>query len=138
MGHGHVKPHCKFFLKRLYAKGKLSIRECGQAMQDAGMKYLASEGAYDDQWMLEWAVTDIVIYYLKHVHEVTIHGIQTPILEPVTPLKEDQVIALFRWLTGNASDEVAEHEALMSIQWKYAKGWRNRREDIPLLENVTH
>jgi len=138
MGHGHVKPHCEFFLKRLYAKGKLSIRECAQAMKDAGMKYLASEGEYDEPWMLEWAVSDIVGYYLDY-REVTINGVQHSVIEPVTPLKKEQAEMLEQWLDHCfPADEEGAHEAFDTIQWKFSKGWRKRFKDIPLLENVTH
>ncbi len=51
MGHANLSNLSEFFIKRLYAKGVLSIHDCVVAMQAKGVKLHASEGDYEDDYM---------------------------------------------------------------------------------------
>ena len=62
MGHANVSNISEFFIKRLYAKGQLSIRDCVQGLIKAGEELHASEGDYADEGMLGMAVGQYVHY----------------------------------------------------------------------------
>jgi hypothetical protein len=60
MGHANLSNLSRFFVHRLYAKGKLSIADCVQAMLKARETLHASEGEYEDEGMLSFGLTEIV------------------------------------------------------------------------------
>lgn len=65
MGHANLSNLSRFFVRRLYAKGQLSIHDCVAAMVEAGVELHASEGGYDDEGMLSMGVMKIVHYLTR-------------------------------------------------------------------------
>ena len=65
MGHANLSNISKFFVRRLYAKGRLSIRECCQQLVNAGEELHASEGRYKDEEALAIGVVDVVHYLTR-------------------------------------------------------------------------
>lgn len=65
MGHAHLKNLSEFFVRRLYAKGSMTIQECCTAMLNAGEKLHTSEGEYEDGDMLMMGLADIVHYLTR-------------------------------------------------------------------------
>jgi hypothetical protein len=76
MGHANVANLSRFFLRRMYAKGSLSIAECAQALAKSGEKMHASEGDYEDDFMLAMGVVQIIHYLTRK--RPTEHGYSSP------------------------------------------------------------
>lgn len=146
MGHANLTNISRFFVRRLYAKGTLSIRDCRDALVAAGETLHASEGAIPDPQMLGWAVEQVV----QHLAEwdgcpcCEKHG---PVIEPAE-LSGSQQKILREWYHDGSGDDWdwdednpdAEGVILDGIRWRFAKGWRTKytRDEIPLLGNVTN
>lgn len=138
MGHANLSNISDFFIKRLYAKGKLSIKECADALQEAGETLHASEGEYEDLYMLRHGLMDVVQFLRDE-------GKQWPIVIPhkdTTPTQHD---ILRQWEDGNMDDwdcgddgNGGEYGIFDSIQWVFGPGWRQKYRDIPRLGNITH
>jgi hypothetical protein len=133
VGHANLSNISDFFVKRLYAKGKLSVQETVDALQKAGETVHASEGSYDDPYMLAFALSEILTFMLGWE--------DGPIIEAVD-LTDEQEPVLEAWLEdgedafGNADETLT---ALFdSIKWKFSPGWRKRYPDIPRLGSVTN
>jgi hypothetical protein len=62
VGHANLSNLSHFFVRRLYAVGKLSIHQAALAAQKAGQDLQASEGAYDDEGMLSTGFLCVVHY----------------------------------------------------------------------------
>lgn len=125
MGHAHVGNLSRFFIRRLYAKGKLSIAACVEAMVLRGEKLHAGEGAYEDAAMLAQGVEDIV-WFLIGLYD----GVTPPqphaVIEPVE-LDDTQHAILDKWIKGlfwEHEDAFDDLVILDSIQWRFAPGWR--------------
>jgi hypothetical protein len=139
MGHADYTNLGKFFLSRLYAKGKLSLAEVIEAAMKVGESVHASEGPHADESTLGMAFEEIV-YDLARLGDpvVTKRGIfrAAPIIEPVTPLTAAQVKALSDWYSDEGIDDC--YEDLDSVRWKFGEGWRKKYPQIRTLGNVTH
>jgi len=147
MGHANLSNLSDFFVKRLFAKGKLSINDCVQAMLKKGETYNASECAYEEESMLSMGTEEAVSFLREFdappgntVLDKMVSAVDGkftgPIIVPVS-LSAEQRRILVMWPEGEVT-EPEEYEALDSIQWKYAPGWRNKYPEIPRLGRVTH
>ena len=76
MGHARVDNISHFFVKRLYAKGKLSIHDCTQALVKAGETVHASEGEYEEDYMLSMMLSQYIHYLTRK--DPTKHGYSGP------------------------------------------------------------
>ncbi len=65
MGHANLSNISTFFVRRLYAKGRLSIDACVEAMLKKGVEVRASEGGYKDEGMLKMAMVDVTHYLTR-------------------------------------------------------------------------
>jgi len=158
MGHANLTNISEFLARRLYAKGKLSIREMIDALKRAGEQIHASEGSYDEYYMLAMGVVDVICYWYLHHDQPTLarrHRTHNPVIEPVGMTPEQQKV-FDTWLndeddcifTDGLEVEVDEDQPypdvggrigiFESIRWKYATIWRKSYPEIPLLSNVTH
>lgn len=141
MGHAHVENLSTFFIRRLYAKGKLSMSDCIDAMIEAGEEVHASEGRYSERYMISMAMSDILEYMLCE-HQ----PLKTPVLEPVELTEEQERVLeqwkkgdIENWEPGDSEDGCGgEYGVFDSIVWRYAPGWRKLYPAIPILEHVTH
>lgn len=137
MGHANLTNISLFFNTRLYAKGKLTIAECVTALVAAGETLHASEGEYEDAYMLAIGLED-VIRFLRLDHPVDpgdTLGEAMPVIVPFEPTAvQGAVLEILRQEGGPVNrDEIFE-----GIRWAYNKSWRNRFPKIPVLTNVTH
>jgi hypothetical protein len=140
MGHAYVANLGEFFINRLYAKGKLSIKEAALAAVKAGETLHASEGEYEDEGMIAHGLWEVIWRMIRpSAPVVTADGVTWPgpILIPVGPLTDRQVGSLTKYLNDDNQDWDDESEddksaftVLDTIQWKFAKGWRSRYKDI--------
>lgn len=148
MGHADLSNLSEFFVKRLYAKGKLSVADCVEAMKKKRVKLQASEGAYEDHHMLCLGLEQFLQFLIEfnppkpvldrlanHENEAT-DGIYGPVVKP-DKLSKRQEAVLRLWLLEGL-DEPDDYEILDSIEWRFAPGWRNVYPHIPMLGRVTN
>lgn len=144
MGHAHLDNLLNFFIRRLYAKGKLSIAEAQIAASKAGETLHASEGEHSEDYMIRMGLEDVVSFLSAEQGSRWAPDRPGPVIEPVS-LTEEQRRILVEWKTdvmdwdcgedGNGS----QYGILDSIEWKFAKGWRKRYpKGIPQIGTVTH
>lgn len=149
MGHADLSNLSDFFIRRLFAKGKLSIYDCVQAMLKKKVTYNASEAVYVEAYMISMGAEEAVRFLWKYDApdgETILDDIVEaadrdeeftgPIIVPVSLSPEQQHI-LQEWDQENVQ-EPEEYEILDSIAWKFAPGWRNKYPEIPRLGRVTH
>jgi len=152
MGYANYTNLSRFFVRRLYAKGKLSMKEAVDAAVNAKETMHASECDYPEPYMLGMAFEEIVWFLLKSHSDGTKKNKGffekdcscSRVVEPVEPLTDEQKNVLELWHDNDSSwpgvgdEPEGNYATLDSIQWKFCKGWRKRYPDIPLLGNVTH
>lgn len=92
MGHMYPDNICKFFIRRLYAKGKLSVKDCVEGLIKAKEKVSCAEGASDEPYMLAMAV-ERVVHFLSGLegHEYQ-PGQREAIIVPVNPTPYQQAV----------------------------------------------
>lgn len=141
MGHGYPENLSKFFIRRLYAKGKLSIREATAAAIAAGEKAEASEGAYDQAEMISLFFEIIISALRNHRGPREAHypaGRADPVIVPAF-LTSNQKQLLQKYdaeeLYLDGYDD-PETKLFDSIKWKFAPGWRAKYPDIPHLTSI--
>jgi hypothetical protein len=140
MGHANLSNICEFFLKRLYAKGKLSIKDCTVALVEAGETVHASEGEYEDENMLAFSLEEVVRYLLEYWENSGSRGKKnSPVIEPVQ-MSDDQSKIYSEWIEDGEDDDwdTKEFDLLDSVQFRFCKGWRARYKEVELLGNVTN
>lgn len=76
MGHANVSNISDFFVNQLYTKGAMSINEMVDALAKAKETVHASEGEYDDLYMLDMVVCQVIDYLTKK--DPTRHGYSGP------------------------------------------------------------
>lgn len=146
MGHGYPGNLSRFFVRRLYAKGKLSIKEATEAAIKAGEKAEAGEGDYEGPEMVSHFFELIISFLRCHRGPRTEkypQGEADPVIVPVEPLTEAQSAALAEFDSddygGFGSYDDPETVAFDSIRWKYAPGWRAKYpDDLPCLDYVVN
>lgn len=149
MGHANLSNISDFFIRRLYAKGKLSVRECVDALEKSGEAIHASEGLYHERPMLSMGTEEVVAFlagqpnYLAHV--ICCHKQDFPFIVPHEMSSEQAALFQLWWDEGVGSDwdcgddgEGGDYGVFDSIRWKYAPGKRRLYPEIPGLGNVTH
>jgi hypothetical protein len=122
VGHANVKNLSEFFIRRLYARGKLSLREAIEGAMAKGLTLNASEGPYDDEGMIGMGL-EVCISWLWHEQKV---------IEPHEPT-EAQKHALECLMDTSTEFEEVDYKALDSLKWKFAPGWRAKYPDLPIL-----
>jgi len=129
----------EFFIRRLYAKGKLSIRD---AYQVAAKEQLASS-CHDDLNCVEAECSSPIsqaVYHLLEEKEARNVGPGVafpagPILVPVEMTPEQEKV-LAEWRSDEGGDwacafDEGEYLVLDTIKWKFGPGWRNLYPEIP-------
>ena len=149
MGHANLSNISDFFIRRLYAKGKLSVRECVDALEKAKEPLRASEGYYHDRPMLSMGTEEVIAFlagqpnYLAHVNCCHKHEFPWIIPHELTP---EQKKLFDEWWDGGIGcdwdcgddGEGGEYALFDSIRWKFAPGKRKLYPEIPRLSHVTH
>jgi hypothetical protein len=147
MGHANLANLSDFFVRRLFAKGKLTVKECSDAMVKAGVTYNASEGQYDEPYMLRMGLEDILRFMIDPEdmgYRFRKGQPETAIIEPVRLTKrQKELLRQWKhcdsdeWDSGDNGDG-GEYGEFDVIEWKFAPGWRKLYPEIPKLGNVTH
>lgn len=138
MGHANLRNISEFFVKRLYAKGKLSIADCVQGLVKAGETVHASEGAYEDEETLGMACEEVVNYLLEYYENSGKRGRKSsPVIEPVD-MTIEQEKCFNNWQNPVNDYDEDYYEVLDTISFKFCKGWRLRYKEVEPLTNVTN
>ena len=66
MGHANLKNLDVLMIKRIYAKGKVTLRDLVQTAILQGESLQASEGPYDDAGMLCYGFEHCILFHLKN------------------------------------------------------------------------
>ena len=129
----------EFFIRRLYAKGKLSIRDAYQraaidqaeAMDDPDINCLEAELS---------SPIALAVHHLQEEKktrrvEAGVTFPPGPILVPVE-LSSEQEKVLAEWRSDGGGDwacgfDEGEYLILDTIKWKFGPGWRNLYPEIP-------
>lgn len=137
MGHADLSNICTFFVRRLYAKGRLSIKECVEGLQKAGEAVHASEGLYEDECMLafstEWCVRFLAGCQGHSYKPPQMDEVIVPILET-----EEQREVIDSWRIEGEPDDEEKIRILDGIQWRFGPGWRKKYKDVPILSYVSN
>lgn len=134
MGHMYPKDLSEMLIKRIYAKGKATVRECIDAAKKRKMEVSCAEGGYTEDYMFEMAFEYLVSYHVDKGY-----------LEPVLQTKTQGM--LWKWwletdeyssavhtadhLFEKLSDKARERRLaiLYSIPLRFAKGARGKYLD---------
>lgn len=159
MGHAHLDNITEWMAKRMYAKGKLTMREMVNGLKADKIPFQASEGEYTDYGMLAMGVIDVICFWFNHCGRPTLSSkgkvAYSPVIEPFEMTKEQQEV--FKVFLEDGDDnifmddidaDIEEDEPypdvggrigiFESIKWRYAKGWRSKYPKIPMPGTVTH
>ncbi len=133
MGHANLENISKFWIRRLYAKGSMSVDDCVMYLMMAGEQLHASEGCYSDMSTLRMGVLEVVTFLILNKDF-------SRVIEPAS-LGRKQVHVFVDWITCN--EDVgqwgrSEWAIFCGIELKFAPGWRRRYRDIPILGNITN
>jgi hypothetical protein len=131
------------FVRRLYAKGKLSIDEAIKVAEEENVGVSCAEGVYTEEYMYGSAFEYIVLFLLDNHCYIRSTEESCPIIEPI---KEGLARKQLRWLNlwmkndGRFFDEPRDsaYRALYTVPWRFTKVWRKKYPDIPILESVTN
>lgn len=133
MGHANLDNMSRLFVRQLYAKGSLTIRQAVEVAVKRGETVHASEGELSDESMVAMGLEQVV------------HFLQQEGVIQCFDLTDQQQKILEQWQDGDITNwdcgddgRSGEYGMLDSIQWRYAPGWRKRYPNIPLLGNVTN
>ena len=152
MGHMYLSNISEFFLKRLYAKGSLSITDTVIALKAAGETVHTANGEYEDAEDYQMAMVDLILYLRQghKVHEFSLENFTRAALGKEKKLK---AFIIPTDLTDRQRKNLVEYDdggdvwenwdeadwcEFEHIKWKYAPGWRMKYQKIPRLNQVTH
>jgi hypothetical protein len=135
MGHAYCRNISEFWNRRLYAKGKLSIRECILALEKAGEAFNTAEAAYSDKNMLGFGLFLVIAHLTEH---------KSAVIEP-SDMSDRQKVVYEEWLNEGCDrfgcyewdDLDCKWGIFESIKWRYAPGWRKQYPEIPVLGHLT-
>lgn len=143
MGHASVTNLSDRLIKQLYAKGQISIQEVADDCIKRGETLHASEGRYEERYMICLGLEDCVRWLLLP-QKPTPKSKAVPVIE-VCEMTEEQTKVYNEWI-GDGGDDWdsgddgmgGEYGMLDSIKWKFAPGWRKRYPEIESLDRVSH
>lgn len=146
MGHLYLENVSKFFVRRLYALGSISIRDCVEALAKAKEGVHGNTGISHERYMLGIAVGEVVKFLSQADVCPCCKRDMGPVIETVE-LSEREREILQAWIHGEGDAEFewdednpeAEGTILDNIRWRYTKGWRAKyvSGELPLLDNLT-
>jgi hypothetical protein len=116
MGHGYPGKQSQMLIRRIYAKGKTTIRELLDICIRDEISFDAGEGPYYDEGMLSWAFELCIDHHQKN-----------GVIEPDLSDELNRNI-IEQW---QSKDDTPEdfYEMLWEIPFKFAKGGRRKYLD---------
>lgn len=145
MGHANLTNISEVFVDLLCKQESVSVAEVVAELQRRGETVHASEGEYDDPYMLSYSCENVLEHLLER-HGTTARTPdrkKAPIVEAVEPLTRMQEQILKEWHDGETDDwedgEDREYAVLGSIRWRRTPTWAKvARNRIPLLGDFTN
>ena len=122
MGHAHIRNLNDILIKRIFAKGKASIKECINYCIVHKIPLHASECDYFDGYMLSMGFEEVVLFHAHPWNE----NKHRPTIEPIAETEEQKkIIEHFNkdGLSGLEEYNI-KTEKFDEIQWKFTKGSR--------------
>lgn len=130
MGHGDVRNLSEIFIKRIYAKGKISLKEldewlvekiksCKTEEKKAQYGFQAGEGLYEDYDNIGIALEMIILHFLE---ENIIEGIPETLKQKALFKESGELI------------QTDDFETFDTINWKFTLGSRKKY----LEHQITH
>jgi len=121
MGHAYVKNLSEILMKRIYAKGKVSIRELVDYCVEHKIALHASERDYFDEYMLAYGFEELVLFHARkwceNKHRPNIEAI------PETD-KEKELVKEFMENGISNIDNEEDTKTFLNIKWKFTQGTR--------------
>lgn len=122
MGHASVDNLNAILLKKIYAKGSASIKDCIEHCKKHKEVLHAGEGDYSDEYMLSWAFEEIVLFHGRAWCE---NGCR-PNIEPIIENEKQKILVKSFNKDGlsNLADYDEDSSNFDNIKWKFTKGTR--------------
>jgi len=124
MGHAHIRNLNDILIKRIFAKGKASVKECVDYCVAHKIPLKASERDYLEDYMLIMGFEEVVFF---HARPWDANG-NRPTIEPV--IEEEEQQKLFDEFKEHGfygfgdEDHPGKGDKFNEIQWKFTKGSR--------------
>jgi len=118
MGHASVGNLDRLFIRQIFAYGKVSISSAVKFAIKKKQTLHAGEGEYKDQGMLEFGLSEIVLFHALKWN----HNMRTPMIEAVS---SSPVVEKFL-KTGLSDLTETETIEFTNIEWKFSKGSRRK------------
>jgi hypothetical protein len=138
MGHAYVKNLSDILLKRIYAKGRVSIEELVDYCVNNKVPLNASEGDYYEGYMIELGLSHLILFHAKKWCK----NKHRPNLEPIAENeRQEELIKRFH-KSGLSdlgdSDNIEDWNEFRKIKWKFTQGTRKMYLDktIPIIVNI--
>jgi len=136
MGHAHIRNLNDILIKRIFAKGKASIKECIEYCVKNKIPLHASECDYFDDYMLSMGFEEVVLFHAHPWGE----NKHRPTIEPIAENEEQKkIIEHFKesGLSG-LEDYNDDTKKFDEIQWKFTKGSRMMylKKTLPCVEHL--
>lgn len=148
MGHASVANLSRIFLRRIYAKGYTSIRECVDIAEKKGEVFSASEGDYKERYMLGMGFYEILNYYAReylmlgnkrgdHFPVVRVRNYES-LSELQKKLYEEFITNGYGDWDGGDDGESNEIGAFDSIEWEFLSVARRNYSKLNVFNNFTN
>ncbi len=143
MGHADLTNISKCFVDLLFKQKTVTIRQVVDLLISKGETVHASEGRYDDRYMLSYSCENVLSFLLSR-HGTTARTPdrkKVPVVEPVEPLTPRQEQLLKEWIEGGSDawdcgdeGDGGAYGEFDQITWKLTDPWANiPKNRIPLL-----
>ena len=140
MGHASVNNLSKMFLRRLFAKGVVTLKELVDIAEKKGECLHASECDYKDRHMLSFGFDEVLLYYFRFykIHDPkTRHEVPVVSLNPAQRLTDIQQKTYDTFVEeGLVFDSDEEYEAFDSIEWVFTKMGRKNYLKLKILQDI--
>jgi len=135
MGHAYVKNLSDILLKRIYAKGKVSMKELVEYCVKNKIALEASEGEYFEDYMVEMGFSHLILFhalpYNQNKHRPNIEAM---------PENEEQerLYKIFKEHGLSNFEDEKDWNTFREIKWKFTPGTRKMYLDktIPVMYNM--
>lgn len=138
MGHAVFTGLSKIFVRQIYAKGRVSLKDILAHTLKHRRLLKGTYGGFDELPEEIALALEQIAYYLHGKHKKKHQGAATSVIVPAE-LSPTQAVVFKKWVNkANDSLTLEEAEILDTICWAYAPGWRKEYPDnIPLLTYFT-
>ena len=121
MGHAYVKNLSDILIKRIYAKGKVTIQELVDHCVKNKIALHASERDYFEEYMLAYGFEELVLFHAQKWCE----NKHRPNIEAIPETDKEKEIAKEFMENGVSNiDNEEDTKTFLNIKWKFTQGTR--------------